>query len=486
MNGLGGRAFASLTTLLLVGILFVVPASAEPIAAASVSPPASGQWAFGAQHNVSATGTAADGNTSFSLHASYGWNTILTQRNGSAGNFEIEVNRTVGASLFVTYCRPDCNAATRSLNISEHVWETEVAFANLTSRGTAYALGNTVPAIALENSSVRQRGNLTESATAVVDTLRGKATATQHLSVGTSGSASVSFTPALGLFPENLTWTAWNSSAHYTASGSWSVVVSYASIPFFGVPTMGARSYPGSFTGAQGTVGVSGTTDGPRTLANGESTTQVDLSISGPFTSWEGIVLVPNDADLLAATSAPWAPDALGSQFAVPQTIDVQGASSLGHLPLLASATRYQPSATDSGAISLDTGMTTALTGPGSTGGNGSSPMDGPPASTVQAQPETVSSAEHSSNCLIAGCGPGVSALPIERGWALGIALVLIAVVVAIVLVKRQPPRTESPSRNAALYPRTPVGEAVPPPKSPGIGKSPPDGEAPDPLSNLW
>ena len=311
--------------------------------------------------------------------------------------------------------------------------------------GTVYSSGIPAQAVALENSSVRLRGNLTESATAVVNTLRGKASASEHFAVETSGRATVSFSPALGLFPNNLSLPTWNSSSAYTASGSWSIQTSFATVPFFGAPASSSRVYPGSFSDAQGTVAVVGSTDGPRTLANGQLTTQVLLSVSGPFTSWEGFILLPNGSDLLSSSSAPWDTDPVGAQIALPQTIDVQDPSAVGHLPILASATRYQPSATDSGAVSLDSGVTSALTGVGSSGGNGTALMDGPGASTIQAQPESVPAAEKSSNCLISGCGSAGAGLRVDRGLVLGIAIVVVGVVIAAVVVMRQPPRPNPP-----------------------------------------
>ena len=486
MNPVARRLAVGISTALVLAFLLIGPASAQPISPASQANPQTGVWAYGAQHNLSISGTAADGNTSFTLHASYGWNTILTQRNVSNRGVEVGVNRTVGASLFVTYCRPDCNAPTRTLNITERVWESENASANLTTMGTVYSSGIPAQAVALENSSVRLRGNLTESATAVVNTLRGKASASEHFAVETSGRATVSFSPALGLFPNNLSLPTWNSSSAYTASGSWSIQTSFATVPFFGAPASSSRVYPGSFSDAQGTVAVVGSTDGPRTLANGQLTTQVLLSVSGPFTSWEGFILLPNGSDLLSSSSAPWDTDPVGAQIALPQTIDVQDPSAVGHLPILASATRYQPSATDSGAVSLDSGVTSALTGVGSSGGNGTALMDGPGASTIQAQPESVPAAEKSSNCLISGCGSAGAGLRVDRGLVLGIAIVVVGVVIAAVVVMRQPPRSEPPSRNASLYPRTSTSQPPPPAKGNGNGKSAPASDTPDPLGNLW
>ncbi len=444
-------------------------------------------WAYGANHTVSATGTAADGNTSYSLHAYYGWNTVLTQTNGTQGSFEIEVNRTMGASLYVEYCRPDCSSPTRSLNLTDHVWESVVGFANMTRSGVVYTHGAPIPGIALENSSLSQRGNLTETATAMAHTLRGKVTASESLWVATQARTTVSFQPSLGLLPLDANVTQWNSTSTYTASGSWSVVSTFAFDSFFGTRTSSSQTYPGSFSGSQGTVSVNGTYLGPKVLTNGLSTSEFELQIAGPFTAWEGFILVPNAADLLAPSPEPWQSDAVGSQFALTQEIDVAGSAGPGHLPIVASATRYQPGATDSGSLSLESGVMAAV---GSTQPGGSSsiaPMDGPAALTIQGEPESPSAARANSDCLIDQCGTaGGSLLP--RGILAIAVLVVVAAVVAAVLVSRQPPRKESPSRNAALYPQGAGTAPTTPSTPPGSarGPTPPGNPSADPLGNLW
>ncbi|MCI4358144.1 MAG: hypothetical protein L3J95_00745 [Thermoplasmata archaeon] len=476
----------SISLGVLATLLLVAPAPAFPISTATTTSPGAVSWAYGAERSFSATGTAADGNTTFNLHASYGWNTILTERNGSAGTLQVEVNRTVGASLFVTYCRPNCVAPTRSLNITEHVWESEIVFANLSASGTVYQNGTPTPAFALENTSVVQRGNLTESALAVINTLHGKATASEHFWANSQGSASVSFAPFLGLFPTTLGAAGWNSTAQYSASGSWSVSTACRSDSFFGVHSSATNVYPGGFSSARGTVALTGAVIGSQLLGNGLSTTQVGIVVTGPFTTWEGFILVPNQADLFSSNTAPWRARAADVQLASTQAIDVDGLAAVGHLPILASAARYQPSATDSGNVSLESGVAAAV-GVGNPGAPpGSGPTDGPSAATIQAQPESPSLAQSNSNCLINTCGSGSGPTALVRGIAIGVVVAATVLAGAIVIVKRQPPRKEAPSRNARLYPQ---GTAVPPPSPPrtnGVGKAVPDSDASDPLGNLW
>jgi hypothetical protein len=465
----------------LIAVLAALPVSFAQGVSPSTSTLAPGYWAFGAQRSINATGTAIDGNTTYTLHASFGWNTVLRQINGTGGNFEVVGNRTVGASLFVDYCRPQCSGASRSLNITERLWETQLTFAHFTSSGTVYSGGQPVSALALLDSSVRSRGNLTESATALI---RGPAghtyTASQGLSLATSANVAVDFQPALGLIPIDLNVSSWNSSARYSASGSWSVALGVDSTSFSGRRASSSQSYPGSFTGVSGAVALVASTAGNLTLKDGESADQVGITITGPFVSWDGFILVPDAAELLDQSAPPWAGDQAGQQSASTARLDVGRLAHLGHLPVVASMASYLPGASDAASPSLDSGISTALTGSPGTGGV-SGPLDGPAPTAIQGQPETPAAANASSQCLITGCtSPGSPS--IARGLLLVLlGLVVAAIVAAVVIVQRQPPRKAPSSPNAALYPPLPAGTA--PKRAPAAPGGPP---SPDPLGHLW
>ncbi len=478
----GVGALAAIASLALI---LPSAALAGPVPA-STSSPGSTSWAYGASHSLSATGTAADGNTSYTLHASYGWNTLITQTNGSGGAFEVTANRTVGASLFVNYCRPDCSHATRTLNITEHAWETLLGHANFTSDGAVYSSGIPSPAIALLNSSIVEKGNLSELATARIDTLRGIADARDSVDVSVQGAVSVAFAPpGLGLFPEapgigeNASPTNWNSSSEYSASGTWLLGLTTAMTGFLGTPSSSSISYPGSFSGATGTVTLNGSVVGPMSLHGGISADQVDETLGGPFVAWEGFILVPSGADLFAPNNAAWRPAAAGAQLASTERVDLDSSSGLGHFPVVASATSYSASATDAGSPSLETGVTSALL-PGTTIEAIGQP-DGPAPTTIQAEPESPSVASSSSNCLIVTCPSAPShALP-RLLLGTGIVVGLVALAIAVVVVGRQPPRRAPPSQNAKLYP--PVAR-TPSPARPSPPASAPSAD--DSLGNLW
>ena len=491
MFGRGRSLLGGLVVGVFLAYLLIAPgavASAAPNAVPNAGPAAgTTQWAYGGGKSISASGIAAGGNATYSLSATYGWNTILSQQNGSHGSLEVEVNRTVGATLTAEYCRPNCTAATRSLNISERVWETVVAFANFTPSATVYNAGTAVPAIGLENSSIQEKANLTESGNAVVSTLHGKVTASEHLTVASSGSASVNFQPALGLFPLELSRSPWNSSAAYSATGSWLVSTWFDSTSFLGVHQAVAHQYPGGFAGIGGIVTLTGSSYGAEELNGGLPTTQVGIAVTGPFTTWEGFLLVPNTSDLLASSQAPWSSSSCGSQLASTQLIDLDHGPSSGHFPVRASAALYQPGVSDTGPVSLNSRLTTALGSSPPIGNGSATPTDGPAASTIQAQPESVATAQQSSHCLIAVCGSGAGSSVFGRGvWVLAGAAVAAVLVAALVIAKRQPPRRDPPSRNAALYP--PVGLRPPttPPKENGNGKPIVGPDPTDPLGNLW
>lgn len=464
--------------------------SLAPWAAASSSPSVSSApgvvlWAYGAARSVNASGTAADGNTTYAIHGFYGWNTVLTQRNESATNFQLEVNRTVGASLFVNYCRPDCSSPSRSLNITERAWETQLAFANFTTAGTVNTSSGPAPALAILNSTVSEKGKLSEAAEGRVTTLRGTiATASESLSIFSFGRTSVSFQPPLGLFPTAGNATSWSAASSYSASGSWTVTLSTQVTTFYGVTNSASQSFPGSFTGLSGTIELNGSTGAGTRLTNGAAVAPVTLTLNGPFTSWEGFILVPNAADLFAENSASWRGEPAGGQIASTQTVDVATAGSVGHFPFLASSTRYLASSTDAGTVSLDSGVGSSVAStplPPPAGSANGSEVDGPAPLTIQAEPEPTGVAQGNSQCLITGCLSN-STGGVLRGVVVLLVVVAAAAVIGLTVVKRQPPRRAPPSPNARLYPQ---GSAANSPSAPATGF--PTGESvEDPLAHLW
>ncbi|MCI4349132.1 MAG: hypothetical protein L3J93_02795 [Thermoplasmata archaeon] len=475
-----GAWYALGCALFLVATL--MPAASGTTALGPVIVPVS-QWAFGADHTVTASGVSADGTATYSVHASLGWHTILTQTNLTNQQFQVEANRTMVGSLFVTYCRPDCSHPIGTANISEHAWQTVIAYATFTTNGFVHTANGWAPAIAIQNSTVTALGNLTLAESLVWHSLRGTLSAHAHLDVASSAATSVAFTPALGLVPDPLGPTEWNASSTYTASGSWALAGAITKTDFSGVTVTTPISVAPNHLSAHGNVTVTGSVLGSTNLDGGWSSTAVALHIGGPFSAWEGFLLIPIGADLFGGGSTvPWGAQATGAQLASTSAVDVGARGSVAHLPILASVTSYAPRSTASGSVAVPT---TALVG-SATLSTDVLPPDGPAATTIQAQPESVASAQQGVQCLLVGCaGPhGSTPRPFAPLLGIGLVIVVLAAFVAVV-AKRQPPRTPPASPNAALYPQ--AGAAVTPRAPTRVPPTePPSEAAEDPLGHLW
>ena len=322
----------------------------------------------------------------------FGWYTIFTQTNVSATVFQVEANRTAGASLITTYCRPNCSDPTASANLSVQMWVHEVAFANLTSAGSVSTPSGPEPALALLNSSVQVQGNFSQVVHEVIPPAARSTTGTPRtfysaLFVSSTGSAALTFAPALGLFPESLTAGSWNSTSAYRASGAWSMSDEFTQTSFAGVTRTIHGTNPGRVSSGAGTVTLRGSTMSSLQLKGGTATTATQLEVGGPFVLWDGLILVPAGAELLQPPAAgasstaapPWSADEAGWETVSTSAVDIGRSSPTGHVPILASSTAYEPTSSDSGNEAMNY-TTTALT-----------PDDGPGTLVVQGQPIAVS-----------------------------------------------------------------------------------------------
>jgi hypothetical protein len=365
------------------------------------------------------------------------------------------------------------------------MWVREVAFANLTSSGTVSTPSGPEPAFALQNSSVQVQGNFSQVVHEVIPPAAHSPsgavrTFNSALYVSSAGSATLTFAPALGLLPENLSVGSWNSTATYHANGAWSMNYSFSKTSFAGVTKTVTGTNPGRVTSAVGTLTVRGSTLGGLELNGGAASTATRLQVGGPFILWDGLILVPAGSELLqppvgaTGTSAamPWSSDEAGWETAATSAVDVGRASSIAHLPVLASSTAYDPSSSDSGTAAINY-TTAALT-----------PDDGPGTLVMQGEPINVASVP-TQNCIVQACSsssPSSSPSPLRGVLLLGIALVAVVVVAVAVVAGRQPPRRPAPSPNARNYP--PVGAPATPPAP--ASPAPPGDPEPDPLGNLW
>jgi hypothetical protein len=472
---------AVLTAFLMV---FVLPVGMASAAAPNLTPgPAYTVWAYGAVRTVDFTGASGQGFT-YEGHATYGYSVILSQTNLTNQTFELTVNRTMGASLAVEYCFPNCQHPSVTANVTHKAWEAVNDYANFTTNGTVSENGQNASAIALMNSHSIIVGNLTDVAQGPMRT--------SYLSAHVTASASVNFATPLGLFPNTLTTPlTWSSSSAYTASGSYTIAYLYS---FIGPHTV-IHIGPGTSTGSvarNGTVTVTGsTTTGPSGAVDfgGLSYLNVSLNVEGPFQAREGFILVPNEVDLFAnGGSSVWNENESGGTT-VQMTSLYYRPGNLAHLGIGGSEWLYGASSLNPGVAAFampGTGGTQTLAGTGVT--QIAAGADDVGSTPVQGVPVNVDQAQGYQGCLISGGGCPASSSPrsLLPFIGIGILAVIIAAVVASVVVagrRRLPPPVYP---NAKLYPPG-VSEKSPPLPSarPATDRRAPTAED-DPLSNLW
>lgn len=474
--------------LLPVALLVAFLAAPSLGGVASATPvPASGggnttQWAYGAQENVSFTVTTNA--STYTVNGQFGYQVIFTRTNTSNSTYLLESQRTVGFNFTASFCSGTCGVApSLQLTLAVKALEQDTGFANVTTQGSVNENGTTVPAIAIQNVASQVRASLTENLNARYVFAKGTLTASQSFDANLTDSASVQFTPALGLLPTSpppSTGDHWNASADYSIVGSAHGAWTSASTGYLGSSSKGSVNISGS-DNASGSLAVYGRDLGTITLRNGETLPVIALTIAGPFSVREGTIWVPSSGDLWAQTQGRLKGFALASIGTSTDRLDVDlGAH--GHLELGASATGFSPEPVDASAKGVPgtaVGVSAASQVP---------PPPNPTGTEVQSQPETVAQAQSASDCLVNGCGSGShSSSPLRgsTGLLLGIAglAAIAALIAALVVSRRRAPRP--PAGPTAAYPAM---VATPPPPTPPVrnGNSPPSSGQPDPLGNLY
>jgi hypothetical protein len=468
-------------TLLAALMVLAVPAAFA--GSASASSPGSAPltiWAYGAVKTVNFQGVSSAG-WQYSGNATYGYSVILNQTNTTGSDFELTVNRTMGAMFQVHYCYPNCNSPKYYGNVSDHIYETVDAAANFTGAGFVDENGAAVAAIALNNSQSHLRANLTESSNTYIPGLGGLVAPRSHyLAVNVVASSTVDFMPGLGILPVNLSSAQnWNSTAGFVAQAAASYAYYLSSAgPFhsghFG-PVTGNLSVP-----ASGNVSLIGSySPADTTVLGGITYPEVALKVVGPFSVREGFILLPNSANLFGgASDQPWGAQN-GTASASMSYLDAR-ASLGGHLGIGASQWIYNSSTLGPSSALAGT------SGPSDISSFLQPATDAAPTTTVQGQPESVSGAQAQQACLLTGSGcPAGNSLPgtgfhgIVGLLAIGVVLIVVVSVIALVVERRRMPPPTYP--NAALYPPGHVRPAVR--ASP---TTPPEPAEDDPLRNLW
>jgi len=471
-----GRSGAIVAVAAALVLVSVVPAGLAAASAPQLTPgPTYTVWAYGVLKTVDFSGTGPGGYP-FQGSATYGYSVVLRQTNLTTTDFELFVNRTMGATLSVEFCYPTCKSPSVTATLYHHAWEAVDEWANFTTAGTVLVDGNPVSAIALNDSHTVLAGSL-------LDTAQGPLRSA-YLSANVSANADVSFTTPLGLLPENLTAPMnWTSSAGFVASGAYALNLYYHYVGPHATETIG----PATLTGAvnrSGNVSVAGSTStGPNGTVGfgGVPYLNVSLHVQGPFAVREGFILVPEQVDLFGNSSSGPVGSNESSGTSVEMTsLYVQPRSS-AHLGIGGSEWLYAASAADASVTSISSvGATPQVS-------SGANPIGSTP---VQGVPVPVNQADGYQGCLITGAScPSVSS---PKGFPLGATLGIIAAVVVgsivgvLIAERRRMPPPAYP--NAELYPPGPKAPAPPTvdPSRSGAVRRPPPSPEDDPLANLW
>ncbi len=468
--------------VLAVLMVFVVASGAVEAAPLQASSTPAGSWSYGAVKTVSVGPLpASDQGWVYEANATFGYTVTIWDNNTSATTFELTILRTMGAAFSVQFCSPSCSSPTNWVNVSYRAWEDTNGISNFTTQGSVHENGTSVPAIALLNSSVWVRANLTETYNAHLPVLGWQVDKTRYLSGSIVGRSTVSFTPSLGLFPVSLTpGTSWDSTSAFNATGAANYSLYYAAHGPVRTTIIGPISGPVSVA-APGNVTVDGAyAVGSSVHLGGVTYPAITLTVLGPFSVREGVIFVPSTVDLFGSRTAPVAGNATGATSVEQSTLDVKAFAG-GHFGLAASSWHYVLDSANP-YDAANSGASASGIVPAAPVGNSVSSV------TVQGEPETPSQSTATQQCLTAGSGcplaGGSSPRSLFGAVVVVGALASIGALVALAVVARRrrvPPPTYP---NAVLYPPGAAGP-LGPARAPAAPAAPPAPED-DPLDHLW
>jgi hypothetical protein len=469
--------------VLAVLMVFVVASGAVEAAPLQGSSTPVGSWSYGVVKTVSVgPQPASDQGWVYQATATFGYTVTIWDNNTSATTFELTILRTMGAAFSIQFCSPSCSSPTNWVNVSYRAWETTTGISNFTTQASVHENGTNVPAIGLLNSSVWVRANLTETYDAHLPVLGWSVDKTRYLSGNIVGRSSVTFAPALGLFPVSLTpGTSWDSTSAFEATGAANYSLYYAAHGPVRSTVIGPITGPVSVA-AHGNVTVDGAyAVGSSVELGGVTYPAITLTVLGPFSVREGVIFVPSTVDLFGSSTAPVAGNATGATSVEQSTLDVKAFAG-GHFGLAASSWHYVIDSANP-YDAANSGASSSGMAPAASAGNSVSSV------TVQGEPETASQSTTTQQCLTLGSGcPLAGGSPSPRSLLGAVvvvgALVTIGALVALAAVARRrrvPPPTYP---NAVLYPPGAAGPSNPA-RAPATPAAPPAPED-DPLNHLW
>lgn len=474
-----------LPALLAVGVavLFVFVSASGVVGANPVAPAPTldTTWSYGIVKSVSVGPQHAIDGWVYEGNATVGYTVAISETNTSATTFELTILRTMGAAVSLQFCLPSCSSPTYWQDLFYRAWESTTTLANFTTQGTVDEGNLAVPAVALRNSTISVRANLTESSTGRLPGAMGPVDLSRYLSATVAGLSTLDFSPAIGVVPTALTpGISWSSTSAFQAHGAANYSLYYHTQGPLRTMTLGPVQGP-IVLDAHGNVTVAGTYSAGSTVQFGGTVyPAISLTVDGPFSVREGIIFVPAGADLFGASPAPWSGNQTATASVQQSNLDVKPSAG-GPFVLAASSWRY----TTQSMNPADMPMITSGTSEFAPAIAASNPVS---TTTLQGQPETAVQSQSAQQCLTsgAGCPPAVGGSTprsILGGVIVVGAVATVGALIAVALVSRR--RIPPPSYpNATLYP---PGASNPPalPRAPATPGTPPRPED-DPLDHLW
>jgi hypothetical protein len=407
---MGWLVVAGIATLLAIAVAPAMAGSAN--AAAPAPATGSNQWAYGGQAN--ATGSLTVNGNSVAWDATLGWTVIFTATNTSNSTVQLEEQRTVGVDFTTTFTSP-----TVSATYTYHGTESDVAFVNLTDAATVTVNGAAVPALGIANESLSLQAAVDQSIHA---TIAGHSKS-GWLNVSGTAQGAVSFAPALGIVPLNLTGVqTWNSTATSSPAVSWNIHYAWNDQGWNGSSAAGTGAANGNWS-TSGPVNLTGYRLSVGNAFNDHQTrTAILLIVQGPVDAYDGYILVPHNFDLFGGSAHGFDAASLGSASIATGSAETLYTSTTPRGPMVTMAdTSFAGSAT------ADSSLTQPLAVVGSAIAPSSAPAG--PGVAVDGEPMTVPAAQAETACLTNGCSAASSS---TVGSLLGVAAIALAVVAVV------------------------------------------------------
>ncbi len=391
---------------LAIGPALAGTVSAAPTTPSALASPSATQWAYGGQGY--SNGSISFGAATLTWNSTFGWTVVFTATNTSNTTYELEEQRTVGVRLTTSLTAPNVSA---TYTYSGSAAET--AFVNLTDNATVQAAsGGSVAALGIENESLAAQSSVRQ---AMVVLAHGRGHSA-YLNVSGAAHAKVSFAPALGLVPLNLSATPrWTANATATPMASWSFAYAWSDLGWNGTMGSGSGGSSGNWT-AVGTVSVYGqAVSNAHVFRDHQPRTAIVISVQGPVDLSDGFVLVPHDFDLFGDATHPFDQFGFGSAtvgFGSGETLFVS--PSARGPRFTAASTEFAASSGAYGSLEgAPVGASSAATSSG-------------PSGTVYGQPMSVASAQAMGACLTGSCAAAAAA---PMGGLLLVAVIALSVV---------------------------------------------------------